>query len=81
MNNKPRYRTRISSSLSCYRVLLARQRFPEIDVALLEDGSSVTEDEVDGSIDVTFAIKLTLLEEAEGILVAFEATSEESREI
>ena len=58
--------------------MLAKQWLSEIDVTVLEDGDSVTEDEVDGSIDVTFAIKLTLLEEAEGILVAFEATSEES---
>lgn len=47
----------------------------------MEDDDGVTEDEVNGTIDVAVTVELTLGVDVEGILVAFEAAAVEDREV
>lgn len=46
-----------------------------IDIAVLEDGGGVSEDEVDGSVDIAFPEELSVGMNVECVLVAFEAAS------
>lgn len=46
----------------------------EDEVAALEDGSRVSEDVVNGAVDVALAVKLAEGESVEGVLVAGDAT-------
>lgn len=46
----------------------------EYDIATLEDGGGVTEDEVDAAVDVAFSVELAEGEGVECVLVANDAT-------
>lgn len=46
-------------------------RLSDEDFAVLEDGSRVAEDEIDGAIDFAVAVELAEGVEEEGILIAF----------
>lgn len=50
----------VSSTLCCDRVLLVTHRFSHVDVAVLKNGDGVAEDEVYGSVYVTFTVELAL---------------------
>lgn len=49
----------VSSALSSHGINLVR-RVSSIDVAILQHNSCIPKDEVNGAIDVTLSIKLTL---------------------
>ncbi|CAA7391678.1 unnamed protein product [Spirodela intermedia] len=68
-------------SLRCDHVGLVPQWPPHVDVAVLKDGGSVAEDEVDGTVDVAVAVELPLGVREEGVLVAPEAATVEDSEV
>lgn len=62
-------------------VLLVFVWFACVEVAVLEDDGGVAEDEIDGAVDVAFAVELAEGMNVEGVLVAHEAALVECREI
>lgn len=58
---------------------LQRQRLPREDLAVLQDGGAVAEDEVDGAGDAAFAVELPEGVGVESVLVPFHAAPEEGR--
>lgn len=60
-------------------VFLIGQSLPQVDIAVLDDGDSVAEDEVDGAIDVAVTVELAVGVDVEGVLVASEAAIVENR--
>jgi len=61
-------------SLGRHGVLLIAHRFSDVDVAALEHGYCITENEVDGAVNVTVTVELALRVDVECILIALEAT-------
>lgn len=72
---------RVGSALSRDGVLLLVHGPPGEDHAVLEDDGGVAEDEVYGAVDVAFFVELPLGMDIESVLVAFEATAIEDREV
>lgn len=72
---------RVLSALGRENVLLVRVGLAGVEVAVLEDYSGVTEDEVDGAVDVTLAVELAHGVCVDGVLVAHEAASVECGEV
>ncbi|PON63470.1 LOW QUALITY PROTEIN: hypothetical protein PanWU01x14_131340 [Parasponia andersonii] len=68
---------RVGSALSSYGVELAGERQPRIDVAVLDNNSSVAEYEVHGAVNVAFSVELSLGMSIQGVLVGFEAAAVE----
>ncbi|PON79340.1 hypothetical protein TorRG33x02_236220, partial [Trema orientale] len=68
---------RVGSALGSYGVELAGERQPGIDVAVLENNSSVAEYEVHGAVNVAFSVELSLGMSIQGVLVGFEAADVE----
>lgn len=63
------------------RHLLLRQRPSRVDVAALQHGEPVPEDEVDGAVDVALAVELAEGVGVQGVLVALDAAPEEGRTV
>nr|GLL28105.1 hypothetical protein BHE74_00043207 [Ipomoea trifida] len=72
---------RVGPALGRYGDLLLVHRFSCVYHAVLEDNGGVSEDEIDGSVDVTFLVELSLGVGVEGVLVAFEAAAVEDGKI
>lgn len=51
---------RIRPALGRHGVLLSGEGLAEVEIAVLEEGDSVAEDEVNGAVDVAVAVELTL---------------------
>ena len=81
MDHDPGVLVRVTSALCSDDVRLTFQRPSSVDHAILEDNSRVSKDEVDSSVDVAFAIELTLGVDKERVLVSLEPTSEEDSEV
>lgn len=62
-------------------VALVRVGSAGVEVAVLEDDGGVAEDEIDGAVDVAFAVELAEGVDVEGVLVGDEAAAVESREV
>ena len=45
-----------------------------VNIAVLEDNGSVAEDEINGAINITLAVELSLGVDVESVLVSFKAT-------
>lgn len=71
----------IDLALSGDGVLLALERAPRENVAGLEDGGGVAEDEIDGAVDTAFAVELAEGMDVESILVGVEFAAVEDNEI
>lgn len=63
------------------RVFLAAHRLTSVDVTVLEDGGCVSEDEIDGAVDVTVSQELTARMKVESVLIAFERAVVEDGEV
>lgn len=72
---------RVGTALCSDGVLLVQHRLSGVDVAVLEDGGSVAEDEVDGAVDITVSIELPEGVDVESVLVALEAAAVEGGEV
>lgn len=71
MDDNTRILIRVGSSLSSDCVSVTTWTACE-DVAVLENGCCVSEDEIDGSVNVAIAVKLTVGVNVECVLVTFE---------
>jgi len=71
---------RIGSTL-CGDSVIFVGRVSGIDVAILENNSGVSKDEVHHPINVAFSIKLLLGVDIEGVLIAFKVAFVEDGEI
>lgn len=58
MEGETRVLIRVVPALSSDHVALTRDRFPGQDEAVLEDGCSVTKDEINGALDGAFPVEL-----------------------
>lgn len=72
---------RVSPALRRDSILLVQHRFSGIDVAVLEDGGGVSEDKVNGTIDVAVSVELSEGVDIESVLVTFEAAAVEGGEV
>ena len=72
---------RVSAALSGDRIELALEGEARVDVARLEDDGGVAKDEVNGAVDVAFAVELAVGVGVEGVLVGLEAAPEEGGEV
>lgn len=68
---------RILPPLCCDGHFLERQWLPCEDLALLQDGGAVAEDEVDCAGDAALAVELPERVGVQGVLVSFHAAPEE----
>lgn len=71
MDDNTRVLIRVGSSLSCDRVCVTTWTASE-DVAVLKNGGGVSENEIDGSVNVAVAVKLAVGVNVECVLVGFE---------
>lgn len=71
----------VCPALCCDCVLLLAHWFSYVHITVLEDSSSVSEDEVYGAIDVTVSVELALGVDVECVLVTLETTLVEHREV
>ena len=78
MDRYPGGLVRVNAPLRGDGIGLARQGLSGVDVAVLEDGSCIAEDEVDRAIDFTVTVELTEGVGVEGVLVAHEFTAVEA---
>jgi len=67
--------------LSGDRVFLAAHRLTSVDVTVLEDGGCVSEDEIDGSVNIAVSQELTTRMKVESVLIAFERAGVEDGEV
>lgn len=72
---------RVIAALCGDHVCLAFQWPPDVNQTVLEDDRRITEDEIYGSVDVTFSVELALRVDHEGVLVSLDGASVEDREI
>lgn len=61
--------------------LLVRKRLSGVDVAILEDGLAIAEDEVDGSVNVALAEELPERVSIKSVLVSLDAAAVEGRSV
>lgn len=81
MDRDPGVLVGVRPALRGDRVFLVGHRLSGKDVAVLEDGGSIAEDEVDSAVDVAFAVELAEGVDVECVLVALEAASVERGEV
>lgn len=81
MDNEACVLVRVFARLSGDRVFLAAHRLTRVDVAVLEDSCCVSEDEVDGAVDIAVSQELTARVKVESVLIAFERTFVEDGEV
>lgn len=67
--------------MCCDYVDLAPQWPPNVDYTVLEDNGGVSENEIDGAVNVTCFVKLTLGVDEKCVLVSFKSTSVENGKI
>lgn len=72
---------RVCPTLGRDHVLLATHRPLRIDHAILENHGCVSKDKVDGAVNVAFLVELAFGVDVESVLVPFESTVIENREV
>ena len=70
MDREARVLVRVFTSLRGNRVPLVREGFPGVNRAVLEHRSRVTEDKVNGTVDVAVAVELSERVGVESVLIA-----------
>lgn len=81
MDHDSRVLIRVGSSLGCDGVLLVGHGSPCIYIAVLNNSSGVTKDEIYGTINVAFFVELTLGVDVEGVLISFKAATVKDGEV